>query len=122
MNPTCWKLAEKHWQEFSSEWYGCDDDNSLLPNSSLSLMSLGDLRQRSLLVRECYVQIFRRVWARAFSSDGSIGAIITGQPGAGVSFLSSLSSNINCFCRQIFARLLHPCQAAAAKANCTVLR
>ena len=103
MDSTPWKVAEDKWQEFSSQWYGCGDDNSLLPDSSLSLMSLDHFGQQSFLVRECYVETFRRVWARAFSLNVLTGAIITGQPGTGVSFLSSSSSNTNCFCRQVFA-------------------
>jgi len=87
MDSTSWTLAKDMWQEFSSEWYGCNDDNSLLPDSSLSLPPLAPSKCRSLLVRKCYVEIFDRVWARAFSSNGEVGAIITGQPGTGKTLL-----------------------------------
>ena len=100
MDPTLWKLAEDKWQQFSSLWYGRGDDNSLSADSSFSLEPLAS---ESLLVRQCYVDIFSRVWARAFISSRLEGAIISGQPGTGASFSSSSSSNINCFCRQVYA-------------------
>ncbi|KAJ3497409.1 hypothetical protein NLJ89_g10352 [Agrocybe chaxingu] len=82
-----WELAQQDLQEFAARWYGAtaaqcatlvDPEFPSLPlptpfNSSLS----------SILVRKSYVEIFNQVWARALSSQGLTGVLITGQPGIG---------------------------------------
>ena len=86
-----WKPANVHWQNFRTKWYGVTESQSALP--SLSLKPLPDLRpstSSSILVRESYVTMFDTVWARAISSEGRTGVIITGQPGIGAYLLSHI--------------------------------
>lgn len=83
-----WKLATKNWQDFKAKWYGAPQCASLVDPKSIPL-SLDPLppyvdgAPPSILVRKSYVTMFDYVWARAMSSEGAVGAIITGQPGIG---------------------------------------
>ena len=98
-----WKVAMKHWQDFKVKWYGTTQCASLVdPKSTpLSLDPLPpyvDGALPSILVRKSYVTMFDHVWAQAMSSEGTIGAIIIGQPGIGAYLLSDftiLSRKIN---------------------------
>ena len=91
-----WKLATKNWQDFKAKWYGAPQCASLVdPKSTpLSLDPLPpyvDGAPPSILVRKSYVTMFDHVWARAMSSEGEVGAIITGQPGIGAYLLSDFT-------------------------------
>ena len=95
-----WKLATKNWQDFKAKWYGAPQCASLVdPKSTpLSLDPLPpyvDGAPPSILVRKSYVTMFDHVWARAMSSEGEVGAIITGQPGIGAYLLPTSLSRKN---------------------------
>jgi hypothetical protein len=86
-----WKPAEENWRHFCAKWYGATESQSasLVDPKSPSL-SLEPLPPRldpsissSIFVRNSYVTMFDIVWARAISSQGRHGVILTGQPGNG---------------------------------------
>lgn len=91
-----WKFATKNWQDFKAKWYGARESASLVDpkSTSLSLDPLPpyvDGALPSILVRKSYVTMFDHVWARAMSSEGETGTIITGQPGIGAYLLSDFT-------------------------------
>jgi len=74
---TGWVVASSDWQDLKRDWYGAEG-LSVSPSLSLPFLTPG-----TILVRDCYVTTFDRIWARAFQSKGRRGTIITGQPGTG---------------------------------------
>ena len=86
-----WNSATKIWQDFKVKWYGTPcaslvDTLSLdpLPSSVPEALPL-------IFVRKSYVTMFDHVWAQAMSSQGAVGAIISGQPGIGAYLLSDFT-------------------------------
>ena len=74
-------MADSPWQDLKKDWYGAE---GLSVSSSLPLPRFLEPLSQTILVRDCYVTTFDRIWARAFQSEGMIGTIITGQPGTGM--------------------------------------
>jgi hypothetical protein len=83
-----WTPAEEYLQNFRAKWYGVTESQSA--SAELSLKPLRNLDQSIILVRESYVAMFDTVWAKAISSLGRRGVIITGQPGIGAYLLSHI--------------------------------
>ncbi|EDR10212.1 uncharacterized protein LACBIDRAFT_318388 [Laccaria bicolor S238N-H82] len=67
------------WQDIKRDWYG-EKEQSVSPSLSLPLL---ELEPPTILVRDCYVTTFDRIWAKAFQSEGKNGTILSGQPGTG---------------------------------------
>ena len=84
-----WKSADEKWQGFNTKWYGTTESQSpslvdpKYPSLSLEPLpsNLDTFISSSIVVRKSYVMMFGAVWARAISSEGRDGVIITGQPG-----------------------------------------
>ena len=93
-----WEVAVENWQAFNTIWYGASAAQCASLNDSRSpFLALGPLATTvglsSMLVRECFVTMFERVWATTrLSPEGLRGVIITGQPGVGVCTPSNLRS------------------------------
>jgi hypothetical protein len=73
---TGWVVADRPWQDLKEAWYGEEVSMS-------SSLPLPFIKPGTILVRDCYVTTFDRIWARAFQSRGETGTIISGQPGTG---------------------------------------
>ena len=113
-----WKLAKKNWQDFKVKWYGAPPDLLVNPLSLDPLPSNVHDALPLILVRKSYVKMFDHVWAQAMSSEGAIGAIVTGQPGIGAYLLpTSLSRKINRVSRKVFLPVLPPCSASAVQTS-----
>jgi hypothetical protein len=109
-------VADSPWQDLRKNWYGAEG----LPVSSS--LPLPFLEPRTILVRDCYVRTFDRIWARAFESEGMIGTIITGQPGTGTCLLFySTKRNITPLLRKNTVLILPSCPASAAQAKGVIL-
>ena len=101
-----WESAEEPWQQLNSRWYGATatefasplDPKSQFPSFEPLAPYFHGRSLTSILVRESYVKMFDVVWARAMSSQGTTGVIITGSPGIGVYLLSYVHycNMINC--------------------------
>jgi hypothetical protein len=83
-----WKPAEENWRDFRAKWYGAAESQStslVSPSQSLKppTPSLDPSISSSIFVRKSYVTMFDTVWAKAITSQGRHGVIITGQPGIG---------------------------------------
>ncbi len=85
-----WEPAEEIWQDFRAKWYGVTESQSFSPVLSLEPLPGLDPISSLILVRESYVTMFDTVWARAITSRGRKGVIITGQPGIGAYLLSHI--------------------------------
>jgi len=94
-----WAVASNCWQKFKEKWYGNIDNQQPSSDGHLQSLSLEQLAleylpfnnsSSSIFVRESYVTMFQLVWARAMSSKGETGVLITGQPGIGAHLFSHL--------------------------------
>ena len=96
-----WKPADENWQSFNTKWYGTTESQSpSLVDPKYSSLSLEPLPPKldtsilsSIVVRKSYVTMFDTVWARAISSKGRRGVIITGQPGTCAYLLCDIHSS-----------------------------
>ena len=83
-----WEPADEKWQGFNTKWYGTTDSD---PKSvELPPTNLDASTPSSIIVRKSYLSMFDTIWAKAISSKGRKGVIITGQPGIGAYLLSHI--------------------------------
>lgn len=72
-----WELAQQSWQDFSAEWWGATCKTI---EKSLSLPKLFAESPRTVLVRDCYVDMFHSIFNRGLAWRGDSRVVITGQP------------------------------------------
>jgi len=82
---TGWVMANQNWQDFIAEWFGQSKPMEKSLSESLGLFAAPPTK---ILVRNCYVDMFHRVWERGLGLGGRAGTIITGQSGIGASILT----------------------------------
>ena len=70
-------------QDFNNRWWGHPGpiNNPL----NIEALSMYFPRPSSILVRDCYLEMFNFIWADALFWKGRGGTLITGQPGTGAS-------------------------------------